>query len=80
MLCEITDSCKENNYLCVEVFGHEGDHRCGEGNHKCASLCSVPECAFLCNKESNHLDEEHNCGNKHPCKEGCFNSFCTRSC
>ena len=58
--CLRSVECKNNKYLCLEMFGHEGEHRCGEGRHMCDHSCDIEEgkfkCINLCGYESGHKE------------------------
>lgn len=80
-VCNKSEECESNGFICVEVYGHLGDHRCNEGNHKCSNKCEIENCMYLCSGEAGHPPEvAHNCGNKHPCSHRCEDSYCTRTC
>jgi len=81
--CTLTPECVKGSYLCVNVFGHDGDHRCSQGSHKCNSPCDMTKCGctYTCSLEAGHPESvPHNCQNKHPCNERCTDDKCTRTC
>jgi len=83
MQCTLTPNCEKRSYLCVNVFGHDGDHKCNQGNHKCESPCDMAKCGcgYTCSYEAGHPDTvAHNCQNRHPCNERCTDEKCTRTC
>ena len=43
-----TEECKTSKNLCIGVFGHDNEHMCGEGNHKCSFRCEKSDCRYLC--------------------------------
>ena len=87
--CMLTAECvsSSEDRKCIEMFGHQGDHRCSEGNHRCQEKCSIIKCNYMCTKDSNHdeipddiVSQDHNCGNKHQCSEPCTADGCTKLC
>lgn len=81
MPCKKTEECAKSSNLCVGVFGHDEEHRCGEGNHKCSTNCEKPGCKYLCSYDAGHASSDpHDCGNKHPCSEKCEDESCFKTC
>ena len=58
--CERSAECKNKGFLCLEAFGHEGNHRCGQGRHMCDHHCDIGDgktkCLNLCGYESAHQE------------------------
>ena len=78
-ICDRTEECIQNKYICLEVYGHEGAHRCNEGRHMCDHFCDIGDehvkCANLCGYEAGHKEPaNHNCKNSHPCSQKCQDS------
>ena len=80
-LCKIDKSCIKGKFLCADIYGHENDHKCNKGNHKCSQICEIPDCGLICSAASGHSEYDgHNCGNKHLCDHKCEDDYCTRIC